>query len=228
VLEYLVGQRARHDRHALPPRHDHDGRARGLGPLPRIRLGGDAGWTDSRGSGREPHARYRAPGRGQALRLDGRPDRVLRRERRAGRNCRRVVDDEPLRELLQGAGHRGEPQALPVTDGPKTLDQFDIRGRSALVTGAASGIGLAYAECMAEAGARVTLSDIDAEGAAREAQRLSDEGYEVRWTICDVSDLAQVARAFDDHVRAYGGCDIAFANAGLDVGNGFWTPEGTR
>src|SRR5690606_6409158 len=29
-------------------------------------------------------------------------------------------------------------------------------------------------------------------------------------------------------VRAYGGCDIAFANAGLDVGNGFWTPEGTR
>ena len=39
-------------------------------------------------------------------------------------------------------------------EGPNTLDQFDIRGRSALVTGAASGIGLAYAECMGEAGAR--------------------------------------------------------------------------
>ena len=52
-----------------------------------------------------------------------------------------------------------------------TLDQFDIAGRSALVTGAASGLGLAYAEVMAEAGARVTLADIDAEGAEREAAR---------------------------------------------------------
>ena len=40
----------------------------------------------------------------------------------------------------------------------KTLDQFDISGRSALVTGGASGIGLAYAETMAEAGASVTLA----------------------------------------------------------------------
>jgi len=111
---------------------------------------------------------------------------------------------------------------------PRTLDQFDIMGRSALVTGAASGIGLAYAETMAEAGAKVTLTDIDAEGAAREAQRLVNEGYEARWSTCDVSDLDQVAKAFDEHVAAYGGCDIAFANAGLDVGNGFWSPEGDR
>ena len=112
--------------------------------------------------------------------------------------------------------------------GPKTLDQFDIRGRSALVTGAASGIGLAYAECMAEGGAKVTLTDIDGEGAARESQRLVDEGYEARFGVCDVAKLDEVARAFDDHVAAYGGCDIAFANAGLDVGGGFWTPEGKR
>ncbi|WP_336981754.1 SDR family NAD(P)-dependent oxidoreductase [Altererythrobacter fulvus] len=110
----------------------------------------------------------------------------------------------------------------------KTLDQFDIRGRSALVTGAASGIGLAYAECMAEAGARVTLTDIDGEAAEREAARLREAGYEARAAKCDVSKLEEVAAAFDDHAAAYNGCDIAFANAGLDVGNGFWTPEGKR
>ena len=114
-----------------------------------------------------------------------------------------------------------------MTD-PKTLDQFDVSGRSALVTGAASGIGLAYAEVMAEAGAKVTLTDVDAEGAAREAQRLADLGYEVRWDTCDVSELDQVKRAVDDHVKAYGGLDICFANAGVDAGNGFWTPNDTR
>nr|WP_202393157.1 SDR family NAD(P)-dependent oxidoreductase [Alteraurantiacibacter buctensis] len=103
-----------------------------------------------------------------------------------------------------------------------------MTGRSGLVTGAASGLGLAYAEVLAEAGAKVTLTDIDAEGAARECARLVDQGYEARWDSCDVSKLDEVARAFDHHVAAYGGCDVAFANAGLDVGNGFWTPEGTR
>ena len=68
----------------------------------------------------------------------------------------------------------------------------------------------------------------DAKGAAREADRLVHEGFDVRWDTCDVSDLDQVTRAFDHHVAAYGGCDIAFANAGWDAGNGFWTPEGKR
>lgn len=111
---------------------------------------------------------------------------------------------------------------------PKTLDQFDVSGRSAFVTGAASGIGLAYAECMAEAGAKVSLTDIDAAAAEREAKRLVDAGYDVRWGVCDVSKLSDVAAAIDAHVHAFGGLDICFANAGLDVGNGFWSPEGDR
>ncbi len=115
-----------------------------------------------------------------------------------------------------------------MTDTPRTLDQFDVSGRSALVTGAASGIGLAYAEAMAEAGARVTLTDIDAAGAEREAKRLLDQGYTARWAVCDVSDLEQVAHVFDEHVSTYGSCDIAFANAGLDVGDGFWSPDDKR
>ncbi|TIX51183.1 SDR family NAD(P)-dependent oxidoreductase [Alteraurantiacibacter aquimixticola] len=111
---------------------------------------------------------------------------------------------------------------------PGTLEQFDLTGRSGLVTGAASGIGLAYAEVLAEAGAKVTLTDVDAVGAEREAKRLRDAGHEARAAGVDVRNLDQVARAFDGHVAAYGGCDVAFANAGLDVGDGFWTPEGDR
>jgi NAD(P)-dependent dehydrogenase (short-subunit alcohol dehydrogenase family) len=110
----------------------------------------------------------------------------------------------------------------------KTLDQFDIAGRSALVTGAASGIGLAYAEAMAEAGANVTLTDIDLEGAEREAGRLQGQGYQARADRLDVADRDETARVFDGHAAAYGGLDICFANAGIDPGAGFWNPAGHR
>lgn len=109
-----------------------------------------------------------------------------------------------------------------------TLDRFNIKGRSALVTGAASGIGLAYAEVMAEAGAGVTLSDIDLDGAEREAARLRSEGYDARADRLDVADRAETTRVFDAHAAAYGGLDICFANAGIDPGAGFWNPAGHR
>lgn len=110
----------------------------------------------------------------------------------------------------------------------KTLDKFDLSGRTALVTGAASGIGLAYAEAMTEAGASVTLADIDNEGAEREAERLRGEGFTARAAKLDVSDAAATAQVFDDHAAAYGGLDIALANAGIDTGAGFWNPAGHR
>lgn len=109
-----------------------------------------------------------------------------------------------------------------------TLAQFDIAGRSALVTGAASGIGLAYAETMAEAGAKVTLTDIDAAGLAREAARLAGAGYAVRTALLDVTDRAGCQAVFDGHVAAWGGLDICFANAGLGEGPGFVSPDGGR
>lgn len=109
-----------------------------------------------------------------------------------------------------------------------TLQQFDIAGRSALVTGAASGLGLAYAEALAEAGAAVTLSDIDETKAFEEAGRLRAEGYEVRAETLDVADRQATNAAVAAHMAAYGGLDIAFANAGIDSGDGFWNPAGHR
>ena len=109
-----------------------------------------------------------------------------------------------------------------------TLDKFNIAGRSALVTGASSGIGLAYAEIMAEAGARVTLTDIDGEGAEREAARLRGAGFEARADRLDVASREETARVFDAHAAAFGGLDICFANAGIDPGEGFWNPAGHR
>lgn len=118
--------------------------------------------------------------------------------------------------------------AVVSEKGPKALEQFDISGRSAFVTGAASGIGLAYAETMAEAGAKVTLSDVDGEAAEREAARLRGEGYEARAVQLDVSDRARTGQVMDEHAAIYGGLDIAFANAGLGLGPGFWNPGGFR
>jgi len=110
----------------------------------------------------------------------------------------------------------------------KTLDQFDIAGRSAIVTGAASGIGLAYAEAMAEAGAKVALTDIDRDAAESHAERLRGQGLEVRADQLDAASRDDTDRVFDAHAKAYGGLDIAFANAGIDAGSGFWDPNGHR
>jgi NAD(P)-dependent dehydrogenase (short-subunit alcohol dehydrogenase family) len=115
-----------------------------------------------------------------------------------------------------------------VTVPPSTLSQFDISGRSAFVTGAASGIGLAYAETMAEAGAKVTLSDVDGDAAEREAARLRSEGHEARAVQLDVSDRARTSQIMDEHAAIYDGLDICFANAGLGLGSGFWSPGGGR
>jgi NAD(P)-dependent dehydrogenase (short-subunit alcohol dehydrogenase family) len=111
---------------------------------------------------------------------------------------------------------------------PSTLAQFDIRGRSGLVTGAASGIGLAYAEMLAEAGAAVTLTDIDGDAAEHQAERLRNEGHAARAAQLDVTDRPRMQQVFDAHAAAHGGLDICFANAGIDPGPGFWNPEGFR
>ncbi|HET6173232.1 MAG TPA: SDR family NAD(P)-dependent oxidoreductase [Gaiellales bacterium] len=110
---------------------------------------------------------------------------------------------------------------MSIEPGAVTARLFDVRGSRALVTGAASGLGLAVAEVLAECGARVTLADIHAERLVDEAGRLSAGGCEVRTAVVDVTDDASVRSAFADAAGTYGGLDVVFANAGIAAVPGY-------
>lgn len=99
--------------------------------------------------------------------------------------------------------------------------RFDVSGFGVIVTGGASGLGLAYGEVLAAHGARVTLIDVDAEGVEAQASRLRDEGLDVRAAVADVTDHPALDRAIDEAAETYGRLDVAFANAGIDPGVGF-------
>lgn len=68
------------------------------------------------------------------------------------------------------------------------MDYFDLTGRSALVTGAAGGIGSAAATALAEAGAAVLVTDLDKDAAAAVAERISAAGGRAESAALDVSD----------------------------------------
>lgn len=108
----------------------------------------------------------------------------------------------------------------------RVLGLFDVRDRRVLVTGAASGLGFAFAEVLAECGARVMLTDVDGELLTRSTDSLAARGLDVRSQLVDVSDAAQVRAAVDRCVEGQGGLDVVFANAGIAATPGFVVPGG--
>jgi NAD(P)-dependent dehydrogenase (short-subunit alcohol dehydrogenase family) len=101
---------------------------------------------------------------------------------------------------------------------------FAVDGHGAIVTGGASGIGLAITEVLAEHRARVMMLDINAERLDHEVTRLRAAGYEVTGRQVDVSDRAAVDAAFTAAAGLFGRLDVVFANAGIDSGPGFMDP----
>jgi NAD(P)-dependent dehydrogenase (short-subunit alcohol dehydrogenase family) len=99
--------------------------------------------------------------------------------------------------------------------------RFDVAGFGVIVTGGASGLGLAYGEVLAAHGGRVTLIDIDADAVAAQASRLQGEGLDVRGVVADVTDHEGLDRVIAEAADLYGRLDVAFANAGIDPGVGF-------
>ena len=92
---------------------------------------------------------------------------------------------------------------------------LDFSGKVALVTGAASGMGLATASAFAEAGAAVVLADFREEAVEAAARKLVAAGHKAIAVRCDVSDDAQVAAMVDRTVAEFSRLDAAFNNAGV-------------
>jgi NAD(P)-dependent dehydrogenase (short-subunit alcohol dehydrogenase family) len=91
---------------------------------------------------------------------------------------------------------------------------LDFSGKVALVTGAASGMGLAAAQAFAEAGASVVMVDFRENLVQAEAAKLRGSGRSVIALKCDVSDDAQVEAMVQRAVSEFGRLDAAFNNAG--------------
>lgn len=92
---------------------------------------------------------------------------------------------------------------------------FSLKGKHAVVTGGAQGMGRCIAEGFLCAGAVVTLVDINPETVAATAAELKAEGGEVYSLVCDVTDEAQVAKMVTDAAELMGGLEIMMAVAGI-------------
>ena len=95
------------------------------------------------------------------------------------------------------------------------LDMFKLTGRTALVTGGGGAIGLACAEALAEAGAKVIIADRDAAVAQAGRAALHAKGYDPEIAIMDVTASERVSEVADDVVARHGKIDILVNNAGI-------------
>src|SRR6476660_393833 len=98
---------------------------------------------------------------------------------------------------------------------PQPNNRFDLAGRTALVTGASSGLGRRFAQVLAENGAAVALVARRADRLAEVAAGIARAGGRALPLVADVRDRSAIARAFDEAERAFGPADILINNAGV-------------
>ncbi len=96
----------------------------------------------------------------------------------------------------------------------------EFQGKTAFVTGGASGIGLALGRAFARAGMNVMLADIEADALGAATDALRREGAHARGVVCDVADATNVKSAASAAVKTFGKVHIVCNNAGVAGGSG--------
>jgi 2-deoxy-D-gluconate 3-dehydrogenase len=98
----------------------------------------------------------------------------------------------------------------------KTINEsISLKGKSAIVTGGAKGIGQGIAYRLAEAGANVLVADMDELAAKATAEDLADQGFSAKAFTVDVADETQVEAMISDCKNEFGSVDILVNNAGI-------------
>ena len=90
-----------------------------------------------------------------------------------------------------------------------------LKGKTALVTGAARGIGKAIAIALAREGAAVVAVDLQAEGVEQTAKDIRDAGFDAHGAVADVTQCQSVDRLVNDTIARTGRIDILVNNAGV-------------
>ena len=107
----------------------------------------------------------------------------------------------------------------PAHQGRRRVQQlFDLRGRTALVTGGSRGLGLQIAEALGEAGARVLLTSRKAGDLEESAAHLKAMDIEAIWIAADLSQPSEIVRVTQDAMARLGNVDILVNNAGATWG----------
>jgi gluconate 5-dehydrogenase len=101
----------------------------------------------------------------------------------------------------------------------RTVQQlFDLKGKTALITGGSRGLGLQMAQALGEAGAKVMLSSRKADELEQAAAELQDSGIDARWIAADASKEADIARLANETLERMGHVDVLINNAGATWG----------
>ena len=92
---------------------------------------------------------------------------------------------------------------------------MDLKGKVALVSGAASGIGKACAKKLAKEGMKVAIADLNFEGAKEASKEISEEM--TLPIMMDVTNEDSVCKGIEEAIKVFGGLDVLVANAGIQI-----------